>query len=150
MRKGKEVIEELRNLMWQVQTVAGKEFSGLGLLICDTPDVLPISPLRPLSIPSSEWDLIDLLVNISAPDNEYHDGFHIISSDWRLKRMSQYFSPPISDIAMFDRKKVFGARYSAAIFGSAIPSVELAGIASRRSGIAIFKDGKERYSETTS
>ena len=141
------MIDELRNVIWKVQTVAGHNFSGVGLLICDTPEILPILPLRPSRIPSNEQDLIAALVAISNPESEYHDGFHVVSSDWRLSRVSQYFSPPIVDNAIIDRSKIFGGRYVAALFGSAIPCVQLTGIASRGFGIAIFKDGAERYFE---
>ena len=141
------MIDELRNVLWKVQTVAGHDFSGVGLLICDTPDFLPILPLRPLSIPPVERDLIAALVAVSNPESEYHDGFHVVSSDWRLSRVSQYFSPPIIDNAIIDRNKIFGGRYIAALFGSAIPCVQLTGIASWGFGIAIFKGGAERYFE---
>ena len=141
------MIQEFRNVLWQVQAAAGNNFSGLGLLICDTPETLPILPLRPLRSPPSEWDLIASLVAISNPDSEYHDGFHIVSSEWRLSRVSQYFSPPIIDNAIIDRSKIFGGRYIAALFGSAIPSVQLTGIVSRGFGIAIFEGCAERYFE---
>ena len=141
------MIDELRNVIWKVQTVAGHNFSGVGLLICDTPEILPILPLRPLSIPSNKRDLITALAAISNPESEYHDGFHVVSSDWRLSRVSQYFSPPIVDNAIIDRSKIFGGRYVAALFGSAIPCVQLTGIASRGFGTAIFKDGAERFFE---
>ena len=111
----KEVIIELRNLLWQVQAAAGKEFSGLGLLVCDSPEQLPIMPLRPKSNPPHRRNLIDSLVAISSPSSEYHDGFHILSTDWRLTLVSQYFSPQIVEDAVIDRSKVFGGRYLAAL-----------------------------------
>jgi len=54
------------------------------------------------------------------------------------------------DGVMIDRTKVFGGRYIAALFGSAIPGVQLAGIASRGFGIAVFENGSERYFEAAS
>ena len=143
----KEVIIELRNLLWQVQAAAGKKFSGLGLLVCDSPEQLPIMPLRPKSNPPHRRKLIDSLVTISSPSSEYHDGFHILSTDWRLTLVSQYFSPPIVEDAVIDRSKVFGGRYLAALFGSAIAGVELSGIVSRGFGVAIFENGFERHFE---
>ena len=143
------VIQRFRNVLWQVQSVAGHNFSGLGLLICDTPEKLPLVPLRPSSIPPNEDNVIASLVAISNFDSEYHDGFHIMTSEWRLSRVSQYFSPPIIDNAVIDRSKIFGGRYIAALFGSAIPCVELTGIVSRGFGIAIFDSGAERYFERT-
>ena len=144
---GDELIEELRNLLWQVQATAGEDFAGLGLLVCNTPEALPIVPLRPESNPAPGRKLVDSLVAISSPDSEYHDGFHIVSTGWRLSLLSQYFSPPIVEDAVIDRTKVFGGRYMAALFGSAIPGVELSGIASGGFGVAIFRDGAERYFE---
>ena len=146
----KEVIIELRNLLWQVQAAAGKEFSGLGLLVCDTPEQLPIIPLRPKSNPPHRRNLIDSLVAISSPSSEYHDGVHIVSTEWGLTLVSQYFSPPIVKDAVIDRSRVFGGRYLAALFGSAIPGVTLSGIASKEFGVAIFENGFERHFEVVS
>jgi hypothetical protein len=117
------MITKLRSVLWQVQKAAGNDFTGVGVLVCDAPDTLPILPLRPRSILSGGMDLIGSLAAISVPDSEYHDGFHIVSSDWRLTRVSQYFSPPIVANGTIDRTKLFGGRYIAALFGSAIQSV---------------------------
>jgi hypothetical protein len=141
------MIAKLRSVLWQVQKAAGDDFTGVGVLVCDTPDTLPILPLRPVSTLSGGMDLVGSLAAISVPDSEYHDGFHIVSSDWRLTRVSQYFSPPMVANATIDRTKLFGGRYIAALFGSAIQGVQLAGIASRGFGIAVFKDGSERFFE---
>jgi hypothetical protein len=141
------MIAKLRTVLLQVHNAAGVDFTGVGVLVCDAPNLLPIVPLRPVSTLSGEKDLVGSLAAISVPECEYHDGFHIVSSDWRLVRVSQYFSPPIVAGARIDRTKVFGGRYLAALFGSAIHGVQLAGIASRGFGIAIFKDGSEQFFE---
>jgi hypothetical protein len=137
----------LRNILWGVQNVAADKFSGIGLLICDAPDTLPILPLRSSNFLPRTGDLIASLASISVADSEYHDGFHILSSDWRLIRVSQYFSPPIVSTVNIDRTKLFGGRYLAALFGSAINTVKIAGIASRKFGIGVFKDCSERLFE---
>jgi hypothetical protein len=142
------MIAKLRSILWHVQHAAGDDFTGVGLLICDAPDTLPILPLRPVSTPpGAKDDLVASLAAISVLGNEYHDGFHIVSSDWRLIRVSQYFSPPIVANTTIDRSKLFGGRYIAALFGSAIRGVQAAGIASRGFGIAVFKEGSERLYE---
>ena len=130
-----------------MQKAAGDDFTGVGVLICDAPDTLPILPLRPKSTVEGAKDLVVSLATISVPDSEYHDGFHVVSSDWRLIRVSQYFSPPIVPNVTIDRTKLFGGRYIAALFGSAIHGVQLVGIASRGFGIAVFKDGSEQLFE---
>lgn len=43
------MIAKLRSILWHVQHAAGDDFTGVGLLICDAPDTLPILPLRPVS-----------------------------------------------------------------------------------------------------
>jgi hypothetical protein len=50
---------------------------------------------------------------------------------------------------MIDRSKRFGGRYLAALFGSALPDVWAAGIASPGFGIAIFERGAEVLYEKT-
>jgi hypothetical protein len=137
------MIAKLRSILRQVQNAAGEGFSGVGVLVCDAPEKLPILPIRPVSTLSGELDLVSMLAAISVFHSEFHDGFHIVSSDWRLIRVSQYFSPPIVATVTIDRSKVFGGRYLAALFGSAIQGVHLAGIASQGFGIAVFKNGSE-------
>jgi hypothetical protein len=141
------MISHLSGLLREVYRAAGKNFTGVGVLISDEPDVLPILPLRSATVLFNEQDLVETLAAISVPSSEYQDGFHIVSSDWRLTLMSQYFSPPIVQGAMIDRTKLFGGRYIAALFGSALPSVQLSGIASRGFGIAVFASGKEHVFE---
>lgn len=82
------------------------------------------------------------LASISRIDSEFHDGFHILTSDWKLSHISQYFSPPIADIVL-DRSKRFGGRYVAAIMGSVIPDILLTGLASRDFGVSVFQNGVE-------
>jgi hypothetical protein len=121
------MISKLRSILWQVHEAAGEDFTGVGVLVCHAPDILPILPLRPVSTLGRGRDLVHSLAAISIPCSEYHDGFHIVSSDWRLIRVSQYFSPPIVPDATIDRTKLFGGRYIAALFGSAIHRVHVAG-----------------------
>ena len=141
------MIARLHSILQQVQKVAGEDFTGVGVLVCDAPDRLPIVPIRPVSTPSFGTNLVGALAAISVPESEYHDGFHILSSGWKLTRVSQYFSPPMLANVMIDRSKLIGGRYIAALFGSAIQGVHLTGVASRCFGIAIFKDGTERFFE---
>jgi hypothetical protein len=143
------LIEQLRDTLAHVQRLAGTEFSGIGVIICDSPKSLPICPLRPIStLSTTDEDLISLLVTISSVHSEYHDGFHIISSNWKLIKVAQYFSPPILASAQIDRTKRLGGRYLAALFGSALSGVKVSGIASNGFGLAVFQDGKEVHYES--
>lgn len=137
-----QIAADLRDLIRKVRTEAGPSFSGLGLLVSDHPDRLPLAPLREGALPSGP-DLAAVLAAVSRNENEAHDGFHVISSDFRLLRLSQLFSPPIPRNATPDRDRPFGARYMAARLGSLLPDVLMIGVASRNIGLAIFRDGEE-------
>jgi hypothetical protein len=141
------LIKSLRDILWATRASAGRDFSGIGMLISDRPNELPIFPIRPMSTFPETLDLTTTLASISVFDSEFHDGFHIVSSSWQLTRVAQYFSPPIIPDATIDRSKLFGGRYLAALFGSALPDVKLAGVASDGFGVAIFEAGRERHFE---
>jgi hypothetical protein len=79
--------------------------------------------------------------------SDFHDGFHLMSTEWKLTQVAQYFSPPIVPHLEVDRQKLFGGRYLAALFGSVLPGVELTGTASNGFGMAVFRHGREVYFE---
>jgi hypothetical protein len=137
------LIPELLKTLRCVQKRRTGDFSGVGVIVCDTPEVLPIVPLLQTTDLPSQGDLISDLASISSWQSEFHDGFHVVSSSWRLTRTAQYFSPPMAPGAVIDRSKRFGGRYLAALFGSAIPGVMISAVASDGFGIAIFREGKE-------
>jgi hypothetical protein len=137
------VIRKLRNTLIAVREQSGPDFSGVGLILYSNLAMLPIFPLRRTVPQIDEYDVIGSLAKIASVSSEYHDGFHLISSKWKITHVAQYFSPPIIETAEVDRTKLFGGRYLAALFGSSLPGVMLCGVASNGFGIAIFKSGKE-------
>jgi hypothetical protein len=142
-----QLIEALRDILVRTQNRCGNQFSGVGVIVTDQPEALPLLPLRESSEPPAADDTVSALAAISVLGSKYHDGFHILSSDLRLKLVAQYFSPPIVTAIALDRSRLFGGRYVAALFGSALPGVQLTGIASRDFGIAIFEQGAEKLFE---
>ena len=140
-------IEWLRDTLRGVMKLRTPDFSGVGVIVCNSPESLPIVPLIRSSPRLDAEDLISQLVAISSRRSDHHDGFHIISEAGRLTRVAQYFSPPIIPDAAIDRSKRFGGRYLAALYGSAIPEVRLSGIASEGFGIAIFRACREVFFE---
>jgi len=132
----------LLELLHRVQADAGPAFSGLGVLISDHPERLPLAPLR-ASISIPDKNLAAALSTISQHDGGTHDGFHLISSSFQLIRISQLLAPPIPADFHPNPARPFGARFLAARLGSLLPDVVLAGVASRNSGIAIFEAGAE-------
>jgi hypothetical protein len=132
----------LADVLSEIRKRAGLQFSGIGIIVSDYPNGLPLFPIgQPTKIVVS--DTISYLVDISNPESGYHDGFHVVSAKFHIELISQYFSPPIVTSAFIDRRKRFGGRYLAALFGSAIPEVYLTGIASKNFGSAVFEKGKE-------
>jgi hypothetical protein len=141
------VIQQLRDTLANVQKNVGSDFSGVGIVVCDAVDGLPIHPLRTVSAIPDTGDLVSLLSSVSSMHSTFHDGFHIVSTDWKLIKVAQYFSPPIVVKAEIDWSRQFGGRYLAALFGSALPFVKATGVASNGFGLAIFQGGKEMYFE---
>ncbi|WP_206521328.1 hypothetical protein, partial [Mesorhizobium sp. M7A.F.Ca.US.014.04.1.1] len=59
-----------------------------------------------------------------------------------ISSLSLYFSPPIlRSVVMPHPNPRHGGRYLAALFGSALPGVMAAGVASAHYGVGIFKNG---------
>jgi hypothetical protein len=141
------MLGRLRDTLKGVQARAGAEFSGIGVIVSDTPERLPLFPIKVLEQALPDMELADFLAEISTASSEYHDGFHVISSDWRLIRVAQYFSPPIVRTVEINRSKRFGGRYLAALFGSTLPEVKATGIASSDFGVAVFGHGVEALYE---
>ncbi len=138
--------EEFRNLLYDARLKSGDNFSGIGIVVCNSVVDLPIVSLRD-TVPNITGSIIQALSEFSSYKSEYHDGFHILNEKGELMHMAQYFSPPIVQEACFDKSRLVGGRFVAALFGSAISGVVMTGIVSESHGLSIFKNGKEVYFE---
>lgn len=136
-------VTELRHLLEEIVSQSGPDFSGIGILVSGAPELLPIVALRPSIGWKEAGGIGHTLAAISKLGNEFHDGFHIVSPAFELVRVSQYFAPPIVAGVGADEERRFGARYMSALFGSALPAVLAAGVASNVYGVAVFEDGRE-------
>ena len=137
------MIEQFRNTLIHTCASGGRSFSGIGLIITDFPEMLPIVSLRSSDFHHDNSSVVRTLSEISRSTSEYHDGFHILSTDGRLLCVSQYFSPPIVKDIKFDYSRRFGGRYVAALFGSVLPNVSLTGIVSQNGRLSVFERGNE-------
>jgi len=137
-----QVEQELRKLLCDVSRVAGKKFSGIGIVVYETAENLPNVSLRS-STPRLLNDTLQDLVNLSTLDNPYHDGFHFLNSSLKLTHVAQYFSPPIPLSYELPTNELFGGRYVAALFGSCLPGVIATGIATQAHRVAVFESGRE-------
>lgn len=143
----KKMIERLRNTLVRVRQVAGQDFSGVGLIVHHSNAILPVFPLRLNAVIPEVGGVEEALGALALTQSDLHDGFHLLSTDWRITAIAQYFSPPILPDAEIDRSKSFGGRYLAALFGSALPGVVLCGVTSDPFGLAIFESGREVHFE---
>ncbi|MBH0312200.1 MULTISPECIES: hypothetical protein [Alcaligenaceae] len=141
------MIERLRETLSRVQKLAGDEFSGIGVIVHDREACLPVFPLRLHSPSLINADVEKSLASIASNKSEFHDGFHLLSLDWKLTAVAQYFSPPILQNAEIQWERKFGGRYLAAQFGSALPGVTISGIVTSSCGLAIFMAGREVHYE---
>ncbi len=138
------MIDRLAHLLLQIKTHRPKKFSGLGVVLYENLEHLPVSPLREgeylTDMPIKNFDLIfQYLVEISSADNIWHDGFHLISSDFHLTHFSQYFSTPIVDSATIDF--AYGSRHRTALYGSYLKDVLACGVVSSDFNAVIFHKG---------
>lgn len=143
--KPHDLLEQMVKLLEEVEHRAGADFSGVGIIVTQSSDLLPIINLRPTSSVIEIVDTATALANISHPWHEHHDGFHVLTPQLNIEKVAQYFSPPIAPDLYIDRRKLFGGRYLAALFGSKIPGVLATGISSHDFGIAIFQQGQEKF-----
>ncbi len=137
------MLSRLHTLLREVRNEAGDSFSGIGLLVSSVPDDLPTIPLRQTHFLPDRRSTLDRLVEISDQTSEFHDGFHILSPELDLERVSLYFSPPIVAGLGTDPIRRVGGRYMAALFGSTLTGIIATGVASPRYGVAVFHRGKE-------
>ena len=142
------MINELAEVLRRARSLAGNDFTGVGVIVCDPDTELPTFPLRlEVSIPKRK-DVAITLAELSRAGSDLHDGFHVLTPELDLVALSQYFSPPIVEAAVVDRKRNFGGRYIAALFGTTLPGVHLCGISTESVGVVIFRHGYEVFFES--
>lgn len=133
---------QLQAILRSVMGSARADFSGLGLIVSDAPDVLPIVSLVNGWV-QAEGPLDQTLAAISRSGHRFHDGFHVVNSDGQLTAVSQYFSPPIVADLWHPSEIQRGGRYVAGLFGSRLPGVHMTAVASSTYGVMIFLNGRE-------
>lgn len=141
------MIGQLRALLGDVLNQSGPTFTGVGLIVTDQAGDLPVIHLRPNAPPVEAGSALNLLIAVSDESSPFHDGFHILSPSFQAISLSQYFSPPILPGVFIDGSRPVGGRYMAALFGSGLPNVLATGVATRRYGVAVFRDGHEIRSD---
>lgn len=137
------MIEALYNILSTIKIQKNNSFSGIGLLICDDIDNLPITALHNSSFESTSQNLSQQLTELSDYNNRYHDGFHVISTDLKITHVSQYFYPEPPEKIILNSVESYGVRYFVAKVGSALPDVKYSAIVNSDCEIYIFQDGEK-------
>jgi hypothetical protein len=134
--------DDLRTLLREVWEKSGADFSGIGVIVCDCAEELPIISLRD-DAPITGDSVANILSDMSQFTSKFHDGFHIINESGKLTHVAQYFSPPVVREAIFDKHRLVGGRFVAALFGSKVDGIQMTGIVGVKSGLSIFRNGEE-------
>lgn len=137
------VSTKLFELLCRVRETSGTAFTGLGVLVSNASENLPLSPLRPEGHPLDDCTLVEFLSEISKDSSDLHDGFHLLSSDFKVRSTSLYFAAPILPDFRVNGCRRVGARFLTALFGSALDNVIATGVASPSYGVAVFQRGSE-------
>jgi hypothetical protein len=135
----------LKAISENLRTGVPTGFTGLGIIFVNKDiGTLPISPL----LSEEEFStagldahtIVNFLLSISNLKDKRHDGFHVVSRDLGLLRISQYFSPLIPKSF---NETVFnvGARYRTAQYGSLYENVSSIIIISQQREVYIAKNG---------
>lgn len=142
------MIKKIINLCNDINKLKNKNFEGIGLVIYSDVKELPIASMNTektiYDLPISNYDnILKTLIEISSSNSKFQDGFHLLSKEFKLTHISQYFSTPI--IKNIIVPNIFGSRYRTALYGSCLPNVLYTVVISKNYGLIIFENGKEIY-----
>jgi len=140
------MIKKLSTLLTDLDSKKGPDFEGLGIIVYSDLTNLPVSSIvlddSTLLLPKEKYDdILNTLFSISTLESKFHDGFHLLSSDFVLTGISKYFSTPIiSDLKIQNN---YGSRYRTALYGSFVENVLYTAVLSKNYGPVIFEKGVE-------
>lgn len=145
--KDNQLADKFKETLLEIQKLADNDFSGVGIVIYSEVDQIPLFPLRKNNFKIKHNDIVSGFLEMASYNNQHHDGFHLLSSNFKITHTSQYFSPPIIPETEVDYSQKLGGRYMAALFGSSVEGVLMTGVVTRSSGVVIFENGKKIYSK---
>ena len=144
------MIKKIITLCNDINKLKSKNFEGIGLVIYSDSKELPVVSMNTekttYELPLKSYDdVLKALIEVSSLNSKFQDGFHLLSKEFELTHISQYFSTPI--IKNLIVTNIFGSRYRTALYGSCLPNVLFTAIISKHYGLIIFENGKEIYKE---
>lgn len=135
--------QRLRSLLLRVRdSIPNEEFCGVGVVVTENLERLPIVSLCTDADFPPQRDLAEQIAECSLYSRPCHDGFQIVSEQWKMMKRNQYFAPfPAEECRELIGSVNVGSRYMAARLGSLIEVVVCTGLLSERGGILVFEDG---------
>lgn len=137
------MIEELYKILLKVYEESEKPFAGIGILVCDNIEKLPLIPLYDSKADLQGENISEQLLSLSNYKNKYHDGFHVVSTDLEITHIANYFYPKPHKDFYIKIDSGHGVRYFVAKLGSTLPNIKYSAIVGGEYGVCIFKDGEE-------
>lgn len=135
--------DDLYTLLYKIRNeIPNDLFSGIGIVIYESLDNLPLFQLSENSKINQEMDLSLVIKESCQITNLNHDGFILINKNLEATHRNIYFAPPINSSVTFIKEKGYGTRYVAALLGSIMDGVLLTAVVSHSYGIVIFKNGE--------
>ncbi|MCH4813333.1 hypothetical protein [Vreelandella neptunia] len=145
--KDKTVFEKLSTLMSNIRVENKNDFYGVGLIITDHINGLPVYQLpiaKKYNIGKFKTEA--MLKWMCGSKDALHDGFHILTSNMDILLNSCYVAAPIPECtdkilnSDLDIEKI-GSRWITALFTSLIPEVHATGIISASGSQYLFVNG---------
>lgn len=145
------MIKKIITLCHDINKLKTKNFEGIGLVVYSDIKELPVISMNieksSYDLPINSYDdILKTLIEISSSNSKFQDGFHLLSKEFKLTHISQYFSTPI--IKNLIVANIFGSRYRTALYGSCLPNVLFTAVISKNYGLIIFENGKEIYKKS--
>ncbi|HTG65021.1 MAG TPA: hypothetical protein VL859_01475 [Flavobacterium sp.] len=144
------MLKKIIKLCTDLNNLKSKNFEGIGLIVYKNFENLPVTSMNVNEInfilPIINYDdILKKLIEISSSESKIQDGFHLLSNEFKLTHVSQYFSTPIMKEIIVENN--YGSRYRTALYGSLLPSVSFTAVMSKNYGLIVFKKGIEVYKE---
>ena len=135
--------DRILNLLQKLKKeVPVNTFTGTGIVVYESLNNLPLFLMSEKSKIEDNADVYTTVLESSLATNPNHDGFNMVTSNFKITHRNVYFAPPIEREITFDNRSGYGTRYVAALMGSTISGVLLTAVVSNSYGIIIFKGGK--------
>jgi len=142
------MLREISQLLFDIERKKNHNFNGIGIIMYNNFELLPITSMnnnidKRYKLPKTNYlDILNILLELSNGNNEFHDGFHLISDKFELSHISQYFSTPIKKEVLIGDN--YGSRYRTALYGSFLEGVILTAVIGVNYGPTIFKNGEKK------